>query len=150
MATINIQELRQLIAGVPLKEMELDAKHYAVLSVHGEVLADCPSIHYARYFSQVSPKVLGEILDRLEAAEKTSPPQEKYLVAMTLDEGGDTVYYSGLACGDSDNDAFYDWDTNPAFGQVFTDRAQAIKHMEVFQKTTNLIGKLSIYDYKPS
>lgn len=120
MTSHNLQELLNVVNEVPLKEMDLDAKYYRVISIHGETLADCPTIHYAKYFSRFSPKVVGELLLRLMAAERGARQKQQraaretvkaYVITGTT--SGTTLYYMGQAVDTVCEEAtVYEWGTS--------------------------------------
>jgi hypothetical protein len=164
MATHNIDELRKLINEVPLKEMDLDAKYYRVISIHGETLADCPTIHYARYFSRFSPKVVRELLDRLEAAERGARMKQRravrdtvkaYVIASTLTgyvANGSVLYYvgQGIDTNPDEQETVHEWSSNieEAFPYLRERDAVRQKHVLIVDKVA--FGELSIHPYNHS
>lgn len=161
MATHNLSELHRLIDEVPLKEMDLDAKYYRVISIHGETLADCPTIHYAKYFSRFSPKVVRELLNRLEAAERgarmklqrvTRETVKVYVIASTLSgqvTKGSVLYYvgQGIDPNPDELETIHEWSSNieDAFPYLRERDADRQKQVLVVDKVS--FGDLSIHPY---
>lgn len=161
MTTHNLQELRRLINEVPLKEMDLDAKYYRVISIHGETLADCPTIHYARYFSRFSPKVVRELLDRLEAAERgarakiqrvTRDTIKAYVITTELAgrvSPGSVMYYVGQGIDPNPDEVqtIHEWSSNIEDAFPFLRERDANRTRDVLITDRVALGELSIHPY---